>query len=62
MSSGKKLDQQLSEWLAQVEPSTIPRPPRSVIDVDVEAESTAATTDGGGIEIPVKGLKAVIAP
>ncbi|MCO5559323.1 hypothetical protein L7F22_012920 [Adiantum nelumboides] len=62
VSSGKKLDQQLSEWLAQVEPSTIPSPPRSVIDVDVEAESRATTADDGGIEMPAKGLKAVIAP
>lgn len=64
VASGKKLDQQLSEWLAKVEPSTVPPPPKSVIDVDVTGDDKATSTSdkSGGLQMPVPRLKALIAP
>lgn len=57
------LTKQLGEWLDAVDPSQIPNPPLSVIDVGIAAQSlTTAASSAQPVRFPVKGLKAIIAP
>ncbi|PWN37028.1 UPF0103-domain-containing protein [Meira miltonrushii] len=55
------LNQQLTNWLSIAKPEQLPKPPHSVIEVDVAGISSKLQYENN-IPIPVPGLKAVIAP
>lgn len=55
------LDQQLSSWLTIAKPERLPKPPHSVVEVDV-ADSSSKAQYEDNIPIPIPGLKAIIAP
>ncbi|MCO5565805.1 hypothetical protein L7F22_019480 [Adiantum nelumboides] len=57
----ERLDQQLTNWLSIAKPERLPKPPHSVIEVDVTGLSSKVQYDEN-IQIPVPGLKAIIAP
>lgn len=59
---GDTLDEQLTEWLSKAKPERLPKPPHSVVETDLAGFSSSIQYEEENVQIPIAGLKAIIAP